>query len=205
MSAAPGDRLRRVLPAVVAAAALALAGCSGDGSNLNDQMRQGDELGYIAGDGRYEQLGPDQRDTTITLYGTTLEEEEWHSEDALGQVLVVNVWGSWCGPCIAEAPDLEEVATGYRDAGEPVEFVGVNVRDSIPNALAFQNRFDVSYPSLYDDGGRTLALLQGFAVARPTTLILDGEGRLAARVNGQVSAATLRALVDDVLASEPSR
>ncbi|WP_237565805.1 TlpA family protein disulfide reductase [Ornithinimicrobium cerasi] len=191
---------------VLAAAALAtllLAGCSDGGTSINDQMRQGDQKGYVAGDGTIEALAPEQRDTTISLAGTTLEEDPWSSADHAGEVVVVNVWGSWCGPCVAEAPDLEQVATDLQEAGEPVQFVGVNVRDTVANALAFQKVHEVPYPSLQDDGGRTLSQLQGLATARPTTMVLDGQGRLAARVNGQVDASTLRGLVDDVLADEP--
>ncbi|MFK5647606.1 TlpA family protein disulfide reductase [Ornithinimicrobium sp. LYQ121] len=196
-------RAHRLPLTVLAAASLTLTACSDD-NTINAQMRQGDELGYVAGDGAVEQLVPEQRETTILLEGTTLEDEPWTSADHAGEVLVVNVWGSWCGPCIAEAPDLEAVASELVEAGEPVQFIGVNVRDSVPSALAFQEAKGVSYPSLVDDGGRTLAQLQGLAVARPTTMLLDGQGRLAARVNGQVDAATLRGLIDDVLESEPA-
>ena len=197
------SRPRPTVVALAAAVALTLGACSDGGTSINDQMRQGDQKGYVAGDGTIEALTPEQRDTVIALAGTTLEEEPWTSEDHAGEVLVVNVWGSWCGPCVAEAPDLEQVATELAEEGAPVQFVGVNVRDTVANALAFQKVHEVPYPSLQDDGGRTLAQLQGLATARPTTMILDGEGRLAARVNGQVDASTLRGLVDDVLADEP--
>ena len=63
----------------------------------------------------------------------------------------------------------------------------------------------MSYPSLQDDGGRTRAQLQGLAVATPTTMVLDGQGRLAARVSGPVEASALRGLVEDVLKSESAR
>ena len=190
---------------VLAASAVALAGCGGEGSTINDQMRQGDQKGYVAGDGTVQALAPEERDTVITLEGTTLEDEAWSSEDQRGKVVVINVWGSWCGPCIEETPDLEEVATELAEAGAPVQFIGVNSRDSVPSALAFQQRYDVSYPSLQDDGGRTRAQLEGLAVATPTTMVLDGRGRLAARVSGPVEASTLRGLVEDVLAAEEAR
>ncbi|GGK58486.1 thiol-disulfide isomerase [Ornithinimicrobium pekingense] len=187
------------------ALSLTLAACQGEGSTINDQMRQGDQKGYVAGDGTVQALAPEERETVITLEGTTLEDEAWSSADHLGEVVVVNVWGSWCGPCIEETMDLEEVATELAEAGEPVRFIGVNSRDSVPSALAFQERYSVSYPSLQDDGGRTRAQLQGLAVATPTTMVLDGQGRLAARVSGPVEASTLRGLIEDVLAGEPAR
>ncbi|GAA1174790.1 TlpA disulfide reductase family protein [Ornithinimicrobium humiphilum] len=168
-------------------------------------MRSGDQKGYVAGDGTVQALAPDERTTVLTLEGTTLEDEPWSSTDHLGEVVVINVWGSWCGPCIQETPDLEEVATAFAEAGEPVQFIGVNSRDSVPSALAFQQKYDVSYPSLQDDGGRTRAQLEGLAVATPTTMVLDPEGRLAARVSGPVEASTLRGLVEDVLAGDGAR
>lgn len=195
-------RRRTLVPALVAL--LALGACSSDdGTSINEQMRQGDQKGYVAGDGTIQQLAPEDRATTLEFAGTTLEDQPWASTDHAGTVLVVNVWGSWCGPCVKEVPDLEAVASEKREAGQPVQFIGVNVRDSVPNALAFQELHKVSYPSLADDGGRALSQLQGLATARPTTLVLDGQGRLAARVNGPVSASTLRSLIDDVLADEP--
>lgn len=199
----PG-RARRLTVVSATAALLTLAACSDDGMSINDQMRQGDQKGYVAGDGRIEQLPPEERSTVIELAGTTLEDEPWDSRDHRGEVVVINVWGSWCGPCDAEAPDLVEVSEGFTEAGAPVTFVGVNVRDSVPSAIAFERRHGVPYPSLLDDGGRTLSQLQGLATARPTTMLLDGQGRVAARVNGQVDASTLRGLVEDVLADESS-
>ena len=196
---------RAPLLTLLAAAALALAGCSDDGSSINAQMRQGDQKGYVAGDGTIEALTPGQRETVVTLEGTTLEGEPWSSADHRGQVVVINVWGSWCGPCIEEAPALEQVASDLRAAGEPVRFIGVNSRDSVPSALAFQQAHGISYPSLQDDGGRTRAQLGGLAVATPSTIVLDGQGRVAARISGQVDASTLRGLVDDVLESESVR
>ena len=196
---------RAPLLTLLAAAALALAGCSDEGSSIDAQMRQGDQKGYVAGDGTIEALTPGQRETVVTLEGTTLEGEPWSSADHRGQVVVMNVWGSWCGPCIEEAPALEQVASDLREAGEPVRFIGVNSRDSVPSALAFQQAHGISYPSLQDDGGRTRAQLGGLAVATPSTIVLDGQGRVAARISGQVDASTLRGLVDDVLESESVR
>ena len=196
---------RAPLLTLLAAAALALAGCSDEGSSIDAQMRQGDQKGYVAGDGTIEALTPGQRETVVTLEGTTLEGEPWSSADHRGQVVVINVWGSWCGPCIEEAPALEQVASDLREAGEPVRFIGVNSRDSVPSALAFQQAHGISYPSLQDDGGRTRAQLGGLAVATPSTIVLDGQGRVAARISGQVDASTPRGLVDDVLESESVR
>lgn len=190
------------MPAVAGvAAALLIAGCSGeDTDSIRDQARQGDNLGYVAGDGVVRQIAPDDREITIELTGTTLEDEEWTSVDSRGEVLVINVWGDWCAPCHEEAEDLQEVYQHFVDAGETVPFMGVNVRDSVETARAFHRRYDITYPSLVDDGGQTLVALQGMANLQPTTLVLDTDGRIAARVTGQVDASTLTGLVEDVLA-----
>jgi thiol-disulfide isomerase/thioredoxin len=185
---------------LAAAGALVLSGCGGNGDTIAEQARQGDNKGYIAGDGSVELIDAAERDIVMDISGTTLEGEPWSTDDVRGQVVVVNVWGSWCGPCKAEAPDLEQVYSELTEAGEPVDFIGVNHRDSVPTALAFQEAKGVSYPSLEDDGGQTLLQLQGLANARPSTLVLDPEGHVAARVLGQVDATTLRGLVEDVLA-----
>jgi len=183
--------------------ALLLSACGGDENSIAEQARAGDDKNYIAGDGSVTVLGPQDRRTEIELSGQTLEGESWSSEEVRGEVLVINVWGSWCGPCQAEAPDLNEVYAEFSEADEPVHFIGVNHRDSVPTALAFQRAKDVKYPSLEDDGGRTLTQLEGLANARPSTLVLDRSGLVAARVLGQVDASTLRTLLGDVL-EEPS-
>lgn len=196
---------RRALTALLAAAALALTGCNDDRDTINDQMRQGDQKGYVAGDGTIEVLPPEQRELQLTLTGTTLENEPWSTADQVGKVVVINVWGSWCGPCIEETPDLVQVADELAADGVPVQFIGVNSRDSVQTALAFQRAYEVSYPSLLDDGGRTRSQLGGLGVATPSTIVLDTQGRVAARVSGPVDATTLRGLVDDALADEAAR
>lgn len=184
----------------VGAAVLTLTGCGGSvESDIAAQARQGDEKGYIAGDGTVQQIAVPDRETQITLTGTTLEGEAWSSRDVRGEVLVINVWGSWCGPCIEELPDLEKAQASTTGEGEPVVFMGVNRRDGAATALAFQNNKNVSYPSLEDNGGRTQQDLQGLANATPTTLILDRDGLVAGRVSGQVEASVLVAMVMDVV------
>lgn len=182
------------------AAALTLTGCGATTeSDFAAQAKDGDNKGYIAGDGTVQQIAAAARETRIALAGTTLEGQPWSSDDVLGQVLVINVWGSWCGPCIAELPDLEEAYEATVGKDEPVTFIGVNRRDSVATALAFQKSKKVPYPSLEDDGGKTQLHLQGLASATPTTLVLDRDGMVAGRVSGQVDASVLRAMVMDVV------
>ena len=113
--------------------------------------------------------------------------------------MVVNVWGSWCAPCRAEAPELVEA---QRELGDDVAFLGVNTRDlDVAPAQAFERAFGLTYPSIFDPDGR---LLLGFAQlppkAIPSTVVIDAEGRVAARVLGTVDATTLGGIVSDVAA-----
>jgi thiol-disulfide isomerase/thioredoxin len=176
-----------------------VSACSSDAGSIAAQARSGDGKGFVSGDGTIERLGLDQRLTPLTLSGTTLAGAPWKVADAADKVLVLNVWGSWCGPCVAEMPHLQQVWSQMSTAGRPVQFMGVNYRDGAETAKAFLRANKVTYPSLEDDGGRTLLALRGKANTTPTTLVLDRRGRIAARVSGPVSAATLSGLVKDVL------
>lgn len=136
-----------------------------------------------------------------TLDGTWLDVSDWR-----GRVVVVNTWGSWCGPCRKEAPDLRRVSEETRAAG--VRLVGIDTRDNDAAARAFTREFSISYPSLVDHDGR-LMLSLGRTIpvsAVPTTVVVDARGRIAARVIGAVTYLTLRGLVDDTLAERrPTR
>jgi thiol-disulfide isomerase/thioredoxin len=92
--------------------------------------------------------------------------------------VVFNFWGSWCAPCRAEADDLEAVYAATKASG--VEFVGVNVKDSKDNAIAYERTFKVTYPSLFDQGMRVaLKFRKTPPNAIPATVILDRQGRVA--------------------------
>ena len=193
------------LAVVVAVGALFLgvSACSTDANSIAAQAKSGDGKGFISGDGSIERVALGQRSTALTLSGTTLEGTPWKVAEAKDKVLVLNVWGTWCGPCVAESPHLQQVWAEVSAAGKPVQFIGINYRDSPETAAAFLRANKVTYPSLQDDGGRTLLALRGKANATPTTLVLDRQGRIAARVSGPVTAATLSGLINDVLGESP--
>lgn len=193
--------LFRTITATVAVGALSLAlsACSSDANSVAAQARSGDNKGFISGDGSIERLAPEKRSAPLTLSGTTFEGTPWKVADARNKVLVLNVWGTWCGPCVVEMPDLQKVWSQMSAAGKPVQFMGIDYRDEVETARAFLRANKITYPSLVDDGGRTLLALRGKANATPTTLVLDRQGRIAARVSGPVTASTLSGLVTDVL------
>ena len=142
----------------------------------------------------------ESRGAAVDVEGTTLKGSALSLSDLRGDVVVVNVWGSWCPPCREEAPMLAKLSRRYTDQG--VSFVGINVRDNRAAALAFEDNYGIRYPSIEDGTGRAvLALNQYIPVnAVPATLVLDRQGRVAARVLGAVREATLRALLTTVLA-----
>lgn len=183
-------------------AVLALvAGCSG-GANVSGSGESGGvpDQGYISGDSTITTVTVVERKDPVRFAGTTLDGRPFDVRDHRGDVVVINVWGSWCPPCIAEAPDLQEVWEGTEALG--VQFVGIDTQDQPAAARAHEKRFGVTYPSIDDDGGRVLLALRGTLPPKaiPSTLVLDRQGRVAARVLGQVRAATLRALISDALA-----
>lgn len=187
--------------ALAAAVLLTLPGCSSGGDTIAAQARAGDGKGYVAGDGTVETIAPARRTTSIRLTGRTLEGAAFDSAALRGKVVVVNTWGSWCGPCNDEAPVLQRTWTALR--GRDVQLIGVDVREGPQAGATFQRRYAITYPSLRWDGGAALLQLQGKAPATPTTLVLDQQGRLAGRISGPVRGSTLQAMVEDVLAESP--
>ena len=195
--------------AFVAACALGLslltAACNDDANSVASQAMAGDGKGYVAGDGTVEQLAVADRGAAVSLGGTTVDGKSWSTAaDAPGKVVVVNVWGSWCAPCVDETPHLQQVWQSYSTAGKPVAFVGIDIKESAATAAAFLKANSVTYPSLIDSGsgGQPMLALQGKAAATPSTLVLDRQGRIAARVLGATTVSTLTGLVDDVLAEQ---
>jgi len=194
--------LRWGAAAVAAGLATFTAACSSDPNSVADQARSGDRKGYVAGDGSIEQLPVAERSQPVKLEGTTLEGKPWSSADRAGTVLVVNVWGSWCPPCIEETPALQKAWETVQAKGKKVDFIGLDKLEGPETGLAFLKANKVTYPSLAYDGGIPILALQGKASATPTTLVLDGQGRIAARVSGPVNTTTLLGLIDDVLAEK---
>ena len=186
----------------MAAVALLLgaAACSEDPNSVAAQAKAGDQKGYVSGDGAVESIPADRRGKPVSLTGELLDGSAWDIASTRGTVLVLNVWGSWCAPCVAEAPTLQKVWSGLQSDKVPARFVGIDFREDPARGAAFARKAGVTYPSLSDESGVAILALQGKAPTTPTTLVLDPEGRIAARVNGSVTESTLRGLVDDVVA-----
>ncbi len=192
----------RVVVACALAAVMALGACSpaatGDG-----RTETGEQAGYVSGDGSTRTWAPDDRGAPVALSGSDFTGAAVDVAGWRGDVVVLNTWYAACPPCRAEAPDLVALATDYADDG--VRLLGINGTDDAGTAQAFERTFEIPYPSLADTDGQAVAALQGSVPlqAVPTTVVLDREGRVAARVLGLAEGSVLRAMVDDVLA-EPA-
>jgi thiol-disulfide isomerase/thioredoxin len=155
--------------------------------------------GYVSGKGAVTSLPASDRKPVGPLEGTTIDGRAVSLHDYAGQVVVVNVWGSWCAPCRAEAPAL--VAASKQLAGKDVAFLGINSRDlNRAAARAFVRRFHVPYPSIYDQQGKTLLAFHATLTPNsiPSTVVVDRKGRVAASILGEITARTLVDLVEDV-------
>ncbi len=188
--------ITRLFAIVLAASALlAATACAAD---AQPETAPGNRTGFVAGDGSITVLAPEQREPAPVISGPLLGGGSLDLAQFAGQVIVLNVWASWCAPCRAEAPVLERVWQDVADEG--VQFVGLDTRDSPAAAQAFVDRFNVSYPNIVDeDGVLQLQFRQTLPPqAIPSTVIIDAQGRVAARLLGKASESSLRAVIDEV-------
>ena len=187
MTVARLSKVRR-LGASVAAAALAvavLAGCTA--TALQSQYDNGDNKGYIAGSGVTE-IKPAERKAPVVFSGKTEDGTTFSSSAHKGDVIVVNFWYAGCPPCRLEAKDLQKLSEQFQ--GKKVDFIGVNTRDDGPSAKSYDSTFGVTYPSILDaDTGKVQLAFSGAyrPNSTPTTLVLDTEGRIAARIEGPIN------------------
>jgi thiol-disulfide isomerase/thioredoxin len=162
---------------------LFLTSCSSSGEFENN------EQSFISGNGVATFIPIAKRDLAPRIVGPTLSGETFIEKR--GSVRVLNVWASWCSPCRAEAPALEELSRKYQN----VQFIGVLTRDSLPSARAFVERFKLTYPTIIDDAILLEFRGQLSPNAIPTTLIIDQQNRVAARVSGEITFSSLSKLI----------
>lgn len=159
-----------------------LTACGGGGSSVAEES-------FIEGSGAVTNISLGNRKAAPALSGLTLTGKTFIFNP--GQVAVVNVWASWCSPCRAEIPILIELSLQYPE----VQFMGILTRDNPVNAEAFAKRLAIPYPTFIDD-----ALLIGFketlpANAIPSTVLIDKNGDVAARISGEVTLTSLSNII----------
>ncbi|MFF5938530.1 TlpA family protein disulfide reductase [Streptomyces sp. NPDC012508] len=194
---------RRTLLAVgTLSAALALSAC---GSDSNGKSGGGGGTNFVTNTGGISTVAKGERTAPTKIAGETVDGEKLDIADLKGKVVVLNAWGSWCGPCRAEAPHFAKVATDLKAEG--VEFVGLNTRDfNKQQAVTFEEDYEVPYPSLYDPAGKLI--LSGFPKgtlnlqAIPSTVVLDKDGKIAARALMALDEKKLRSMIEPLLAEK---
>ncbi len=139
-------------------------------------------------------IAADDRDPAPQVCGQTVDGADLCLADFSGMPVLVNFWGSWCGPCAREIPELVAVADEYSDR---LQLIGVNEQDTLVNARSFERDQSVNYPSWFDDTAEIAAAFGGIAPeALPSTILLDREHRVAVRLFGAVSRAQLQPYLD---------
>lgn len=196
-------RLALLLPAAAAATALLLSGCTSNDA-LANQYRSGSGQNYIAGDGSVSEYAAANRGAPVAFSGKLADGTSVSSKDYAGKVLVVNFWYAGCPPCRVEAPDLESLSQKYASQG--VSFLGVNLYDSASTAASFEQDKGVTYPSVLDRDTGSVLLAFSKTVppkATPTTIVIDKQGRVAARILGAIpDKSILDSLISDAVAGK---
>lgn len=180
--------------ALLAMTAVVVSGCSESSSTAS----AGSETNFVAGDGSIEVVQVDKRVPAPDFTLRTLTGTDFTLSKQLGKVVVMNVWASWCAPCRAEAPALQDV--WEKSDQKKVQFVGLDTRDSDTSAQNFVDRYGITYPQAIDTEARVQLLFRDTlpAQAIPSTLIVDAKGNVAARILGVTTEAALRNVIDDV-------
>lgn len=179
---------------------LALAACAPEQSSLAQQANEGGNKNYIAGDGAVEEYAATQRTAPVELTAETYRGTKVNLQEWRGDVVVMNFWYAACAPCRVEAPHLKELHDQFQK--DKVHFIGINGRDEKATAEAFERTFGIPYESIPDRNGQVLMQLTQYVAAQayPTTLVIDKQGRVSARILGLAEKSTLKALIESAVA-----
>ncbi|ARX85522.1 MULTISPECIES: TlpA family protein disulfide reductase [Streptomyces] len=187
-----------LLAAGAAAAALTLSACGSGGTSGGSG-----KTNFITGKDGIATVKKSDRHDAPAIDGKTLDGKQLSIDDYKGKVVVLNVWGSWCPPCRAEAPNFVKVAA---DTEDDVQFVGINARDPEKGpAISFEKDYKVRYPSLYDPMGKLmLRFPKGTLNPQfiPSTIVVDRDGKIAARSQQPLNEEKLRKMVEPLIAEK---
>jgi thiol-disulfide isomerase/thioredoxin len=171
---------------------LLLAGCT-------PSLTSGDQ-GFVTGDGTVTVVAEaDRKPPAGEVAGETVDGKAVSLADLDGKVVVMPVWGSWCGPCRKEAPGLAIASRDLADKG--IAVLGVNSRDrNKVDVQRFLDRFDIPYDSIFDEDGETLLAFRGTLppMSIPSFVFIDAAGLVAARILGPADLSTLYGVLEDI-------
>ncbi|MFJ2704619.1 TlpA family protein disulfide reductase [Streptomyces sp. NPDC087428] len=186
-------------PAAAAALALTLSACG-----KGDETGGGGDTNFVTGTGGISTVAKGDRATAPKLDGESLDGEHLDLADYKGKVVVLNAWGSWCGPCRLEAKYFTKVAKATADQG--VQFVGINTRDPRRGpAVSFEKDYGVTYPSFFDPTGKLLLRFpKGMLNLQtiPSTVVIDRNGKIAARSLAALDDTKLHEMIDPLIAEK---
>lgn len=177
------------------------SGCATD--PLAKQFREGDNKNYIAGDGTVTEFALGSRPIAADWSGVSESGDNLSSDQLAGVITVINFWYAGCAPCRVEMPELIELQDQF--LGDEVQFIGVNVRDTSETALAFARQVKLNFPSVMDaKTGSVVLAFTGVVTpqAVPTTLVIDSEGNVSARVLGRIDKGILEELIKTVISEK---
>lgn len=187
-------------PAAAAALALTLTACGGDGNKaawwrqLPLRHRQWRDLHRGRG-------GPPGR---AEARRGGAGRQALDVADYKGKVVVLNVWGSWCGPCRLEAKHFAKVSK--ETASQGVQFIGINTRDAEKGpAVNFEKDNGITYPSFFDPIGKLILRFPKGTLnpqAIPSTVVIDRDGKIAARTLVALDDVKLHKMIDPLIAEK---
>ena len=165
----------------------------------NASIQNSGDAGFISGDGTATFLQVEQRNSAPELTALDFEGKAIDLKEFKNKVIVLNVWGSWCGPCRKEASELQALYLKNKESG--VEFIGINIRDSKVSAEKFITNFGITYPNIFDrDGVKLLGFKDTLpANAIPSTVLIDKNGKVAARQLGPIDRALVQGFISSLV------
>ena len=186
--------MRRLLPALALTAVL--AGCGGNGLYAATPVITLPATSPATDPRIGTEVIPIADREPLVIAGSTSKDKPLSTADLRGDIVVVNAWASWCPPCREELPLLRGVAEAFAEQG--VTFVGLNVKDDPFAAAGILS--SSTYDSIADPEGTLLASIPGVPPsALPSTVVIDVEGRLAARIIGPVQPGQLEAVIGGLI------
>lgn len=190
-------RIRGLVVLLCVAALGVLAGCSG-GKDRVDQLSD-TQYRYVSATPKGEVIAPADRKDAGNVTGQLLDGSQFSMAEHAGDVVFVNFWGSWCGPCTIETPELDKIYRANQARG--VLFLGVAVKDVEDNTKAFVENNQISYPIIFDFNAKAALQLGNIPMrGLPATVVLDKHGRVAAVFVGAILAGDIDPVLEKLLA-----